>query len=57
MKYRLLKAGELTDTSKGDQFRERPRVWIPTVRHGRHVHAGLVGSYRRPITTTTKTDA
>ena len=49
MKYRLLKAGETTDPKQEDKFQESPGKWVPTVRDGRIVHAGLVGAYRRPI--------
>lgn len=46
--YRMLAEGELTEA--GDEFQEEPETWTKSARVGRLVHAGLVGSYRRPIT-------
>ena len=47
-RYRLLREGELTDSRQGDEFNTN-QGWVPTMRDGRHIHAGLAGAYRRPI--------
>ena len=50
-RYRLLREGELTDINQGDEFNTN-QGWVPTMRDGRRIHAGLVGAYRRPIANT-----
>jgi hypothetical protein len=47
-RYRILREGELTEIAKGDEF-DTNEGWVPTVRDGRLIHAGLVGAYRRPV--------
>ena len=47
--YRILTEGETTGPELGDEFQHKPGVWVRTKRTGRLVHAGIVGSYRRPV--------